>query len=192
RVSEVFRHIFVLSAKFASLATADSINADQMEDFIVTYRGLSEFEKKMFGSIGQGMRRTELDRDLAQISPLFQCFSYLLRHDQEITNELASSTSTSVFQLLLKKLNVYARKHIMRDDKVPEEAVQEFFENGLLNPPYNKDTFESIKEWAGKWSQLPNDQRSIEKMRDFDFEVVRTFQSEIATYILWSANRLYG
>ncbi|GMT15733.1 hypothetical protein PFISCL1PPCAC_7030, partial [Pristionchus fissidentatus] len=153
-VSELFRRIFVFSDKFASLATADSITADQMEDFIVTFRGLSHFEKRLWNNVGKNMRSTKPGRDISEISPLIILgFEYPQRYDRQISNDVARSAnaSTSVFQLVLKTFLNDVRKGMEADDRVPEEAIKEFFENRLFNPPYNKETFESIKQWANKW-----------------------------------------
>ncbi|GMT15738.1 hypothetical protein PFISCL1PPCAC_7035 [Pristionchus fissidentatus] len=190
RVSEVFRRIFVIAAKLASLATADSISTDQMDDLIATFRGLSPFEKKLLESVGKNMPRTEPDRDIIQLSPLFLLgLEYPQRYDGEISDEVArsASASKSVFQLLLKKLHFDVLKS-MTADGVPEEAIHDFFESGLLNPPYNKGSFNSIKQWASKW-KLPDRHGLFDKL---DFELVQSFQRELAIHVLTVFDRLYA
>ncbi|GMT15732.1 hypothetical protein PFISCL1PPCAC_7029 [Pristionchus fissidentatus] len=193
RVSEVFRHVFIYSAKLASLATADSVSEIDMEDLIVNFRGLSQLEQRLFERVDMQMPRKKSERAVRKLSPIFILgFGIPLEYDWEISKGLESSfisTSVSVspeinvFQLVLEQQHSDMRKN-MGADGVDDEggAVQEFIENGLFNPPYNKEKFESIKQWARRWHL--QDREIADKVD------IRSVQSKLALGMLSVFNRL--
>ncbi|GMT15739.1 hypothetical protein PFISCL1PPCAC_7036, partial [Pristionchus fissidentatus] len=160
RVLAIFRHVFDASSKLAYLTAADSVSEEQMEDMIATMQGLYSFEMRLLGNafkkmtppVIKEMLRSEATRTVLIASPLLSLrrgFRIRYKNGLPVTPK-PTTEPVSPFRDLLGQFNFDVRQ-IMMEEKLPEEAINEFFEGGFLHPPYNRDTFESIANWTRKW-----------------------------------------